>query len=226
MSSTVDPVTNREYLIAPNEISYQDSELPVLLRPLEKGDAEVIHEAVMLSLESFRPFMDWAHRESSVEGQLQRIRKSKEGFAKGTEFDFSVFDKNTGEFFMSATLGPSRTPNKKALSIGYWTSIKHCNKGLATLITKILTIVAFDYMGCNRVEIGCNKANKKSVRVIEKCGFIFEGEARNYFTEPTPEMIQNGYYPDRTCLQYALIAQDLKSLPWFEEIKSKLLIKP
>lgn len=154
-------VTSQEHFIAPKEISYQDSRLPVLLRPLEEKDAEVIHEAVMLSLESFRPFMDWAHRELNVDGQLQRIRKSKEGFAKGTEFDFSVFSQNTGEFLMSATLGPSRTPNTKALSIGYWTSIKHCNKGLATLITKILIIVAFDYMGCNRVEIGCNKANKK-----------------------------------------------------------------
>ncbi len=64
------------------------------------------------------------------------------------------------------------------------------------------------------------------MRVIEKCGFILEGEARNYFTQPTPEMIQNGYYSDRTCLQYALIPQDLKSLSWFEEIKSKLIMKP
>jgi RimJ/RimL family protein N-acetyltransferase len=216
----------KDAFISPGEITYQDSKLSVLLRPLDEKDAEVIHEAVMLSINSFRPFMDWAHRELSVEGQLQRIRKSQEGYAKGREFDFSVFDKNTGEFLMSATLGPSRTPNKKALSIGYWTSLNHCNKGLATLITKILTIVAFDYMGCNRVEIGCNKANEKSIRVIEKCGFIFEGQARNYFTEPSHEMIQNGYYPDRTCLQYALILQDLKSLPWFEEIKSKLVIKP
>lgn len=212
--------------VTPEEISYQDSNFSVLLRPLEENDAEIIHATVMLSLESFYPFMDWAHRELSVEGQLQRIRKSKEAYAKGTEFDFSVFDKKTGEFLMSATLGPSKTPNKKALSIGYWTSLKHCNKGLATLITKILIIVAFDFMGCNRVEIGCNKANKKSIRVIEKCGFVLEGELRNYFTEPTPKMIQNGYYPDRTCLQYALISQDLKSLSWFEEIKSKIVIKP
>ncbi len=220
-----EPMT-KDGFITPSEITYQDSKLSLLLRPLEEKDAAVIHEAVMLSLNSFRTFMDWAHRELSVEGQLQRIRKSQEGYAKGTEFDFSVFDKNTGEFLMSATLGPSRTPNKKALSIGYWTSINHCNKGFATLITKILTTVAFDYMGCNRVEIGCNKANEKSIRVIEKCDFTFEGRARNYFTEPSYEMIQNGYYPDRTCVQYALIPQDLKSLPWFEEIKSKLVIKP
>jgi RimJ/RimL family protein N-acetyltransferase len=226
MSLTVDPVTNQNCFIQPEEIAFEDSNYSILLRPIEERDAEVIHAAVVLSLESFRPFMDWAHRDLSVEKQIERIRKSQEGYSKGIEFDFSVFDQKTGEFLMSATLGPSRTPNSKALSIGYWTSIKHCNKGLATLITKILTVVAFDYMGCNRVEIGCNEANQKSIRVIEKCGFILEGKARNYFTEPTSEMIKNGYYPDRTCLQYALILQDLKSLPWFEEIKNILVIKP
>lgn len=224
MFTMAEPMT-KDGFISLEEITYQDSKLSVLLRPLEEKDAKVIHEAVILSLSSFRPFMDWAHQELSVEGQLQRIRKSQEGYSKGTEFDFSVFDNNTGEFLMSATLGPSRTPNKKALSIGYWTSINHCNKGLATLITKILTIIAFDYMDCNRVEIGCNKANEKSLCVIEKCGFIFEGQTRNYFTEPSHEMIQKGYHPDRTCLQYALIRQDLKSLSWFEEIKSNLVIK-
>lgn len=211
---------------APREVTYQDNRLSIILRPLEEKDAEVIHEAILLSLNNLRPFMDWAHRELSVEGQLQRIRTSQEGYANGTEFDFSVFDRHTGEFLMSATLGPSRTPNKKALSIGYWTSINHCGKGLATLITKILIIIAFDYMDCNRVEITCNKANEKSLNVIEKCGFAFEGQIRNYFSEPSEEMLRNGYYPDRTCLLYALIVQDLKSLSWFEEIKSKLVIKP
>lgn len=223
MSPTTDLVVSQNRLL-PGEISYQDSNLSVILRPLEERDAEAIHEAVMLSLENFLPFMDWAHRELSFEKQIERICKSKEGFAKGVEFDFSVFDEKTGEFLMTATLGPSRTPNNKALSIGYWTSSKQCNRGLATLITKILTVMAFDYMGCNRVEIGCNKANSKSIRVIEKCNFILEGEARNYFAEPTPEMIKNGFYPDRTCLQYALISQDIKSLFWFEEIRSKLII--
>lgn len=215
----------KDCFVLPGKIIYQDNKLSVLLRPLTEKDAEVVHKTVMLSLTSFRPFMDWAHRKLSFEGQLERISKSQENYAKGTEFDFSVFDIDTGDFLMSATLGPSRTPNRNALSLGYWTSINHCNKGLATLITKILIVVAFEYVGCDRVEIGCNQANKKSIRVIEKCGFIFEGQIRNYFTKPSHTMIKNGYYQGRTCLQYALIPEDLKLLPWFDEIKSKLIFE-
>lgn len=143
MSAMTDLMT-REGSMPPGELIYQDRKASVILHSLKAEDAKVIHETVMLSLNNFRPFMEWAHRDLSIEGQHQRIRQSEEGYAKGKEFDFSVFDKNTGEFLMSATLGASRTPNRKALSIGYWTSIKHCNKGFATLITKILTVVAFD----------------------------------------------------------------------------------
>jgi RimJ/RimL family protein N-acetyltransferase len=207
------------------EVIYQDDKLSLLLRPLEEKDAKIIHEAVVLSLDNLRPFMDWSHANLSVEEQVQRIRKSNEAYVKATEFNFTVFNKDDDEFLMSATLGPSRTPNIKSLSIGYWTLAKHCNKGLATLLTKILTFVAFDYLNCDRVEIGCNIANTKSIRVITKCGFILEGKARNYFVEPTSAMLQNGYHPDRTCLQYSLTTNDLKSLPWFNEIKSKIAIK-
>ena len=217
--------TNPEYSMSIEEITYRDEHFSLRLRPLEEQDAKVIHEAVLCSLENFLAFMDWAHLTQSVNGQLERIRKSKEDFSKGTEYNFSVFDDNTREFLASGTLSFSTVPNKNAWAIGYWTSIKHCNKGIATLITKILTVFAFDFLKSDCVKIGCNKANKKSARVIEKCGFKPEGEVRNYFSEPSLKMIENGYHPDRTFLQYALIPEDLKSLSWFNEIKAKITIK-
>ena len=122
-------MTNQDYFRDVKELVYRDENFSLQFRPLEERDAEVIHEAVVISLESFLPFMEWAHKEQSVVGQIERIRKSKEEFAKGTECDFSVFDQNTGEFLMSATLSISKAPNRKGLAIGYWTTIKHCNKG-------------------------------------------------------------------------------------------------
>lgn len=101
----------------------------------------------------------------------------------------------------------------------------HLNKGLATLFTKALTVVSFEHMECDRVEITCNKANKQSMRVIEKCGFVNEGEVRNYFTEPTLKMIENGFHPSGTSFLYSLIPQDIKKLYWFNEIRRHLSIK-
>ncbi len=129
------------------KITFQDRDFSLLLRPIEEKDAEAINDAVMVSIESFRPFMDWAHQELSVDTQIKRIRKSKESFSMGIELDFSVFDQNTGEFLMSATIGPSRIPNENCKAIGYWTSAKFCNQGLATLVTKFLTCISLSHGG-------------------------------------------------------------------------------
>lgn len=204
------------------EVSYKDDVFFLQICPLEEVHAEIIHSTVMLSREHFLPFMCWMHRELSVVGQRERIRASRELWTKGKEYDFSVFDQATRGFLMSATLRQAKVPNKNAFEIGYWTSALHCNKGLATLVTKILTVIAFDFLKVDRAEIFCNRSNKKSRRVAEKCGFIFEGDIRNYFSEPTPEMIKNGFHPDRTCSGYSLTSQDLETLFWFDEIKKKI----
>lgn len=203
--------------LSPKEIIYDDRKISLLIRPLRKEDAPIITTAVQESLDSLLPFMDWAHGELSEENQLNRIVASNQNYLDGKEYDFAVFD-GSGNFVVSASWHPSRTRNKKCLEVGYWTHAKHANKGLATLVTKILIFAAFEFMGCDRVEIVCNKANNPSKKVIEKCGFIYEGEIRNFFPEPTVEMLRNNYSPVRTCLMYGLIVEDLPNLKWYSGI--------
>jgi RimJ/RimL family protein N-acetyltransferase len=165
--------------------------------------------------------MDWAHRIQSEEHQKQRILNSNLNYSQRVEFDFLVFDSNEN-FIASASWHPSRSRNKDCFEIGYWTRAPFCNRGYATLITKILTVAAFEFMGCDKVEIGCNKANFASKRVIEKRHFKFEGEIRNYFAKPTQEMLNNHYHQEKSFLLSGLTVDDLSRLPWFTEIKAHL----
>lgn len=206
--------------ILPKKIKYNDKYFSLLLRPLEECDATVINNSIKESIRDLQPFMDWSHRELSVEGQIERILKSKKNYFSYKEFDFVVLDGSNGEFLMSASLSSARAPNKNALGIGYWTSSKHCNKGIATIVTKILIVVAFEFMECDRLEIGCNKKNTKSLKIIKKCGFNFEGEAHNYFTKPTTDMILNGYFPERICSQFVLFPQDIENLSWYNDVSN------
>lgn len=206
------------------EIIYKDNSFSLLIRPLQDEDSTVIHNAIESSLKDLVPFMEWAHKDLTIESQSQRIDQSKKAYLACSEFDFAVLNLESNEFLMSASLSKPRAPNRSALSIGYWTASKFSNRGIATIVTKILTVIAFEVMNCDRVEIGCNKANFKSAKVIEKCGFIFEGEARNYFTEATESMIKNGYNPERTCAQFALTTLDLENILWYKDIKDKILI--
>lgn len=205
-------------------IHYSDDRHSLLIRSLEDEDAITLDVAVKNSKQSLITFMDWAHYDSSSESQLARIKSSRQNFQLGTEYDFVVFDTSTNDFLMSASWHGPKTRNQNSLEIGYWTTIEHTNKGLATLVTKILTVVAFEYMGCDRVEIGCNKENHGSHRVIEKCGFKFEGEVRNYFSRATEKMLENGYCPERNYLQYSFTSEDLLDIDWYSVIKKSISV--
>lgn len=204
--------------------TFKNSQYALLLRPITESDAEMIHEAVLSSKDNLLHFMDWIHRDQSVEQQRKRIRHSIDCASKRLSYDFILVHNESQEFLMSASLHASRVPNNTSLGIGYWTASKYCNRGLATVVTKMLTTIAIEQGGCDRVEIGCNKANLTSQRVIEKCGFILECEAKNYFSKPSFESVQNGFTSERTGLLYALTNNEAKKLTWYDPIINNLHI--
>jgi len=197
----------------PQAIVYRDEQHALLIRPLEEGDAEPIYDAVQASREILLPFMDWAHSELSVEAERERIQGL---LTSGADHDCVVLDQLTGQLLMCSGWRRGKALNRRSIEIGYWTHIGYLNRGLATLVTRAIIVAAFDHLQIDRVEIGCNRFNEASHRVIQKCDFRLEGQVRNYYAQPSPEMVANGYCADRTYLQYGLVPDDIPTLPWYE----------
>lgn len=63
-------------------------------------------------------------------------------------------------------------------------------RGYATEATKALIAYGFDRMNLHKVQICTKTINAPSKRVIEKCGFTYEGTLRDYF-------FMNGTYVGR-----------------------------
>ena len=72
-------------------------------------------------------------------------------------------------------------------SRNHFAEIEYCigsafqRRGLATEATKALITFGFDEMNLHKVQICTKTINAPSKRVIEKCGFTYEGTLRDYF---------------------------------------------
>lgn len=89
----------------------------------------------------------------------------------------------------------------------HFAEIEYCigepfqRKGLATEVTKAVIQYGFNRINLHKVQICHKSINTASRRVIEKCGFVYEGTSRDFFYE-------NGEYIDR--LYYSILKDEFK----------------
>lgn len=84
--------------------------------------------------------------------------------------------------------------------IGYVINKKYWNNGYTTEACKKMIEIGFEYIGLRRIEIAHSVDNLASERVIEKCGFVFEGIKKDYVKD------RSGKYSDHKI--YAILRKD------------------
>lgn len=207
--------------LPPCRIEYADR---YVLRPVEPSDIPQIEEALQASLPDLRKFMNWAHHPLEREDFLGRILNQHALYFKGEEYELALFEKKTGTFLVYTGFYPTNRINPLCMEVGYWASSHHKGKGLATLATRIEIAVLFEYFKSDRVEITSSPLNHASLRVIEKCGFQFEGELRNFYPKGTPQMYAEGFVKERCARLFALVPEDRPNLPWYREIVDNVML--
>jgi RimJ/RimL family protein N-acetyltransferase len=63
----------------------------------------------------------------------------------------------------------------RTVELGYWLGEPHWNQGYATEATQALTDMAFRTRDIDQIDARCRVMNMASRRVIQKCGFQFQG---------------------------------------------------
>lgn len=90
-------------------------------------------------------------------------------------------------------------------SKSHFAEIEYCigslfqGRGLATEATKAIIKFGFEKMNLHKVQICHNSINIPSKKVIEKCGFVYEGALRDFF-------YIDGRYVDR--LYYSMLKDE------------------
>jgi [ribosomal protein S5]-alanine N-acetyltransferase len=115
---------------------------------------------------------------------------------------FLIENRSTNEFI--GEIGYTvlnNTPYGKLVDLGYFINEKYWNKGYTTEALKKVIEFAFEENNVYRIKTGCMIENIGSEKVMQKNGFIKEGEFKEY-------VFHDGKLKDR--VQYRLLKSEWK----------------
>ena len=146
------------------------------LRCWNPADAPALKAAVDASREYLIPWMPWAHQETTLQMQIDRLRQARSTFDIGEDFTYGILSRDETQVLGST--GLHTRAGDRAREIGYWIHIDHTGQGYATESSAALTKIAFLIEGLDRVEIHCDPANAASAAIPRKLGYTHEATLR------------------------------------------------
>jgi RimJ/RimL family protein N-acetyltransferase len=179
-------------------------------------------DAVTKSLPELRAFMPFAHLPLTREGEYAFVAKFQADYTAGREYLLGMMSE-AGDVLGGVGLHPRVALNPRALEVGYWCHSAHSGKGWTTLAVRMLAVLAFDRFACDRLQVTYDEENAASRRVVEKCGFPFEGVVRNVVAA-SDEMRAGGWRGTGRHRLHALVPEDLPRLDWVPEVRAGLTV--
>ncbi|MBN1532355.1 MAG: GNAT family N-acetyltransferase [Spirochaetes bacterium] len=96
-----------------------------------------------------------------------------------------------------------RTPRGGIAEVGYLLLPQFWNRGLGTAVCRMLIETCFQSLHMHKVTASCHEENRRSIRVMEKCGMTLEGRLRKH-------RYKHGRFADE--LRYAVLKADFNEL--------------
>jgi ribosomal-protein-alanine N-acetyltransferase len=135
-----------------------------------------------------------AAREPAADG----IAYLSQAFAEKREIRWAIAPKSTGVMVGDCGLFQINDAHSRA-EVGYVLAREHWGHGVATAAMRAMLRWGFDTLELHRVEAIIHPQNAGSIRVAEKCGFVFEGTLRE-------RTLIGGRFEDM--LSYSLLASE------------------
>lgn len=178
----------------------------LVIRCYEPRDAPLLKEAVDASVEHLRPWMPWVRDEpQTLDEKLELVRSFRSQFDADDNYIYGVFARD--ESRLIGGTGLHQRGGAASVEIGYWIRPDALRRGIATEITAVLTRVAIELCGAQRVDVQIDPANEASQGVPRKLGFVHEATLRRRLEAFEDEG------PRRDSLLFTLLAEELAGSP-------------
>ena len=153
----------------------------LVLRPPEMRDFE---QWAKLRRDS-RPFLApwepaWSRDHLTSRSFRNRVLWAERAIRNGEAYPLFLFRQKDGQIVGGLTLSNIRRQPAQAGTLGYWVGEPFAMQGYMTEALAALREHAFQALDISRLEAACLPENVASRRLLERCDFRYEGEARAY----------------------------------------------
>ena len=173
---------------------------PVLLRTATASDHDAWEGLREVSRAHLTEWEEaWTPEQSSLAAFKRRLKAYDRDRRRGGGLHLLSFRQRDNALVGGATLSNIRYGASRSAILGYWVGAPHVRRGYGTAAVKALSAHAFEAIDPNRLVAACQPENVASQKLLEGCGFVQEGVARQYLKI-------NGVWRDH--LIFALTAED------------------
>lgn len=147
------------------------------LMPIDPSDGQDMWFAVNESREALKRWLPWVQFHGDITASMRFAEACALDWDQGRAFRFVVRDRLRFGFVGQVGL-ESLVHMHRSCELGYWLRSDASGKGFMTEAARAAMDFAFARMGAHRIRIAAGTDNHRSLGVIARLGFKFEGIAR------------------------------------------------
>ncbi len=151
------------------------------LRPPEHGDFRAwstLRRESRDFLTKWEPI--WAEDHLNRKSFTNRVYWAQRSISQGTAVPLFLIRRSDAALLGAITLDNIRRGPSQAGTTGYWIGEAYARQGYMREAIHAMVHFAFKTLDLSRIEAGCLPENLPSRRLLEKCGYKYEGVAQSY----------------------------------------------
>jgi ribosomal-protein-serine acetyltransferase len=149
----------------------------LLLVPVDPGDGPELWLAVDGSRSALQPWLPWVAFNTDPASSTRFAEACASDWDYGRAVRFAIRDRATRTFLGVVGLETCVHTHRSA-ELGYWLRTDVTRRGLMTEAARAAIDFGFEGMHAHRIRVAAGTGNQRSLNVIRRLGFRFEGIAR------------------------------------------------
>lgn len=122
----------------------------------------------------------WASDHLSRRGFTNRVYWAQRSIAQGSALPLFLFRRSDDALLGAITLDHIKRGPAQSGITGYWIGAPFARQGYMREAVQAVVHHAFTVLDLSRIEAGCLPENTPSRRLLEQCGYKYEGVAQSY----------------------------------------------